>query len=64
MLLLRDDLRELGSRPQALVYRGDRDKAAIMANWVICSNYYRQANAIDASVRKQIALDIVVTRVP
>ena len=31
---------------------------------IICSNYYRQGNAIDASVRKQIALEIVFTRVP
>ena len=27
---------------------------------ITCSNYYRQANAIDASVRKQIALEIVL----
>ncbi|KAK2173823.1 hypothetical protein NP493_848g03052 [Ridgeia piscesae] len=31
---------------------------------IICSNYYRQVNAIDAPVRKQIALEIVFTRVP
>ena len=31
---------------------------------IICSNDYRQANAIDASARKQIALKIVFTRVP
>ena len=31
---------------------------------IICSNYYRQGNAIDASVRKQIALETVFTRVP
>ena len=31
---------------------------------IIFSNYYRQANAIDASVRKQIALEIVFTQVP
>ena len=31
---------------------------------IIFSIYYRQANAIDASVRKQIALEIVFTQVP
>ena len=31
---------------------------------IISSNYYRQRNATDASVRKQIALEIVFTRVP
>ena len=31
---------------------------------IICSNYYRQGNAIDASVRKQIALGTVFIRVP
>ena len=31
---------------------------------IIFSIYYRQANAIDASVRKQITLEIVFTQVP
>ena len=31
---------------------------------IIFSIYYRQANAIDASVRKQIALEVVFTQVP
>ena len=31
---------------------------------IIFSIYYRQANAIDASVRKEVALEIVFAQVP
>ena len=30
---------------------------------IICSNYYRQTNILETSVRKQIALEIVFTPV-
>ena len=58
----------VGSELLSLTARSKKELAKLsqtkLTPPIIFSIYYRQANAIDASVRKQIALEIVFTRVP